>query len=220
MMITLNNLEKYFLLGGRKIEVFNQVNYHFKKGKIYSITGASGCGKSTLLSLIAGLDRPSSGTIIVREQEITKLKENALCLFRGHHIGFVFQQHHLIRELTVLENILLPSKVVDPQNNAKDRAMELLEKIQLEHRRDHLVGELSGGEMQRANLARALINNPSIILADEPTGNLDQKNANFIFSLLKKISKKDKTTILIATHSLTLAKQCDKSLKIENQKII
>lgn len=236
-MIALHNLEKYFLLGTRKVEVFNKVNYQFKKGKIYSITGASGCGKSTLLSLIAGLDRPTSGTITVEGKEITKLKENALCLFRSHNIGFVFQQHHLIRELTVLENILLPSKIVNSQKiinaqkivsskknakektDAKDRAMDLLEKIQLQDRCDHLVGELSGGEMQRANLARALINNPPIILADEPTGNLDEKNAKFIFSLLKKFSKEEGATILIATHSMTLAKQCDQSLKIENQKI-
>ncbi|NOQ86394.1 MAG: ATP-binding cassette domain-containing protein [Deltaproteobacteria bacterium] len=215
-----NNLTKNYEDGIRKIEVLKGVNLDLKKGEMVAIIGASGTGKSTLLHLLGALDRPSDGTLLYKGENVFDHTDLQLAEFRNKTIGFVFQFHHLLPEFTALENIIMPGMIAG-QNKSKllDQGKELLVKVGLEKRFDHKVGELSGGEQQRVALARAIIMKPALLLADEPTGNLDPKTGDKIFALIQEMSQDFDLTTVIVTHNHQLAKKMDRCLVLKEGKL-
>lgn len=203
------------------LEVLKGVDIHIEKGEVVSISGSSGAGKSTLLHILGTLDRPDTGVITLAGERIDQLKGKALAAFRNRHIGFIFQFHHLLPEFTALENICIPGWIAGRRKKeVAKRATELLSLLGLENRSDHKPQQLSGGEQQRVAVARALINNPSIIMADEPTGNLDSKNASELHKLFIDLRNQFQQTFLIVTHNEELAQQCDRTLHMKDGKII
>ncbi len=211
--IELSNLTKTFT-EKKNIKVLKKINYRFKLGKIYSLMGPSGSGKSTLLSLISLIDRPSSGIIKFQGKQVNFNKNEDNDLFRAKNIGIIYQQDNLLTDFTALENVYLASLATGLKKEKSEiKAKHLLKSVGLSNRLDHYPAELSGGEKQRVSIARALINEPKIILADEPTGSLDKKNANEIFSLLKKQLNK-KRLIIFATHNRFFANKSDCLLEI------
>ena len=211
------DLTKTFSKGGRDIEVLRTVNLALGKGEVVGILGASGAGKSTLLHLAGGLDHPTSGTVLYGGQDIFKLSEPALAAFRNKEVGFVFQMHYLLSEFTCLENVMMPGIIVgqDPKT-LQERATNLLEQVGLAERMDHRPGELSGGEQQRAAVARALVNGPSTVLADEPTGNLDDRTAGSVQDLFLELNSTHGTTFLIATHNREMASRFHRRFHIRD----
>ena len=195
------------------------MSFSVQKGEFVAIVGASGSGKSTLLHLIGGVDRPTSGKVYIGDEDIYKLSDDKLAIFRRRQIGLIYQFYNLIPILNVEENITLPLDL-DGRKIDKNELNEMLELLGLENRRKHLPNELSGGQQQRTSIGRALITRPSIILADEPTGNLDSKSSDEIVSLLKKSNKELNQTIIMITHNLEIAKMADRIIKIEDGKII
>lgn len=220
-IITINNLKKYFKSGDSILKVLDDLNLSIRKGDIVAITGESGVGKSTLLSLMGGLDNITSGEIFIKGKEISKLQEKESTSFRAENLGFVFQNHYLLSEFTAYENILLPTliKRQERENVIEKYINELLDLVHLKDRRHHKPGTLSGGECQRIALLRALVNRPEIVMADEPTGNLDEKNTVIIFDLIKRLNKKYKVTFIIATHNFLIKKYCDELYVIKQGKI-
>jgi putative ABC transport system ATP-binding protein len=214
-MILVKNLKKSFGLGEQKVEVLKGVNLEISSSESVALVGKSGSGKSTLLSLLAGLDRPDDGAVFINEVNLTNLNEKDLTSFRARNIGFVFQQFHLVSTLTALENILLPLEILK-EAHASSRAQKLLHSVGLDHRADHLPSALSGGECQRVALARALSTNPSILFADEPSGNLDEETGEKIMDLLFNMCAESKTTLVLVTHDLTLAKRCSRVIHLEH----
>jgi len=220
-MINIHNITKTYNRGATKVEALKEVSFSIKNGEMVALMGASGSGKSTLLSLIGGLDKCDSGSISVDEENISALNAQKLADFRREKIGFVFQQFHLIPTLSVVENIILPLlpsgiKRADCYSVAK----EALEKVGLGAREKHLPGELSGGEQQRVAIARALVNKPKIILADEPTGDLDSKTGEKILELLQALNQKEKVTIIIATHYDKIAQKTKRKIVLKDGKVI
>lgn len=215
-IIQLTEVEKKFQRGPEEVCAVRKVNLYISEGEYIAITGHSGSGKTTLLNLIGCLDRPSSGKIIIGQQETTHADEKELTEIRKNTIGFVFQQFFLIPTLTVLQNVQLPALFAKKQG--ENRAKELLELVGLTNRIHHLPGQLSGGEMQRVAIARSLINSPSILLADEPTGNLDTKNSQNIMELFAKLNQQG-LTLLMVTHNLELVKQCSRSITLADGSI-
>ena len=216
-IIEINNLEKSY--NKKKIKVIDKVNYKFKNGKIYSLIGPSGSGKSTLLNLLSLIDIPNSGTILINNQKINFKEKNKNDQIRSNKIGIIYQDKNLLSDFTVLENIYLPRLAIS--NNKIDAIKDsknLLKKFFLLKRQNHFTSELSGGEMQRVAIARALINTPSIILADEPTGNLDFKNAKIVFKTLFKLRSKNRL-IIYATHNRYFANLADCKIELFNGKI-
>ena len=202
------------------LKVLKGVNLNIKEGEFVSIVGASGAGKTTLLQIIGTLENPTSGKIIIDETDITSLSDKELSNFRNENIGFVFQFHNLLTEFTALENVCLPAFISGKnRNEIEERAKELLNLLNMGNRLDHKPNELSGGEQQRVAVARALINNPSIILADEPSGNLDSENAKSLHELLQKLNKDLNFTIVVVTHNDKLANITDRKLEIKDGKI-
>ncbi len=221
LSIRLNNVTKQFTLAGKTITILDSVSLTFPTNALSCIIGASGSGKSTLLNILGGLDRPVAGQVLINDHDITKLSEHKLAKLRNRDIGFIFQQHQLISELTVLENILLPAIILNQANEAAHKYADyLLTRTQLKTRAHHLSGELSGGEMQRAAIARALINQPMLILADEPTGDLDDENAFEVFGLLKELAAEKRASIIMVTHDLKLAQQADIIYEIREHKLL
>jgi len=220
-MINICNITKTYNKGATKVEALKQVSFSIENGEIVALMGASGSGKSTLLSLIGGLDKCDSGSIFVDEENISTLNAEKLADFRRDKVGFVFQQFHLIPTLSVVENIMLP---LLPSGIKKAEcysvAKEALEKVGLGDREKHLPGELSGGEQQRVAIARALVNKPEIILADEPTGDLDSKTGEKILELLQALNQKEKVTIIIATHDDKIAKKAKRRIVLKDGKVI
>jgi len=220
-MINIHNITKTYNKGATKVEALKQVSFSIENGEIVALMGASGSGKSTLLSLIGGLDKCDSGSISVDEKNISTLNAEKLADFRRDKVGFVFQQFHLIPTLSVVENIMLP---LLPSGIKKAEcysvAKEALEKVGLGDREKHLPGELSGGEQQRVAIARALVNKPEIILADEPTGDLDSKTGEKILELLQALNQKEKVTIIIATHDDKIAKKAKRRIVLKDGKVI
>lgn len=217
-MIELNNVIKIYQRGTEKVYAIDEVSLSIEKGDFLSILGPSGSGKTTLLNLIGCVDKPTSGTIKLDGTETGGLKDKELTKIRSTTIGFVFQQFFLLPTLTALENVELPS-LFSRETHRNNKAKELLNLVDLENRKDHLPSQLSGGEMQRVAIARALINNPKILLADEPTGNLDSQNAQIILEIFKKLNQKD-LTIIMVTHNTELAQQSRRTIHLKDGKIL
>ena len=215
-MIQANGIYKSF----GNVDVIKGIDLHINKGEIVAIVGASGAGKSTLLQILGTLDKPDKGKVIIDNQDITSLNQKNLASFRNKKIGFVFQFHHLLPEFTALENICIPAFIAGVQKKeAADKAMALLEYLRLTERASHKPSMLSGGEQQRVAIARALINNPAIILADEPSGNLDSQNAKELDELFFSLREKTGQTFVIVTHNPSLANMADRALTIVDGKI-
>ena len=216
-MIKANNI--YYSYGS--LEVLKGVNLHIKKGEFVSITGASGAGKTTLLQLLGTLDKVQAGSLIINNKEVNTLNQKELASFRNKEVGFVFQFHNLLAEFTALENVCLPAFIsgID-KKKAEEKGLKLLALLGLTNRVNHKPDELSGGEQQRVAVARALINSPSIILADEPSGNLDSKNADELHKLFLKLNKELGQTFVIITHNKDLAKLGSRELEMKDGKII
>lgn len=210
-------------LGGEagRVTIFENLSLTVGRGELVAIVGASGSGKSTLLHLLGGLDRPTSGSLRIDRFDIVKSTELDLARFRNQQIGFVFQFHHLLPEFTALENIMMPLLIGgSTRREARPRAAELLERVGVASRAGHRPGELSGGEQQRVALARALVHSPRLLLADEPTGNLDQRTGDEMMSLLLALRHRERLTGVIVTHNDRLAAACDRVLRIENGRLL
>jgi lipoprotein-releasing system ATP-binding protein len=207
-MLRLENIYKSFTHHGTLIEVLMGINIEIHPGDSLAITGASGVGKSTLLNIMGSLDPPTKGNVRFGERSVYEMSEEDLSLFRNREIGFVFQFHHLLPELNALENTMMPALIArHPQKKAADQAREVLEKVGLEKRLSHRAGELSGGEQQRVAIARALIMKPKLVLADEPTGNLDWRTGQEIADLLLRLNREEHVAMVIATHNQRLAEK-------------
>jgi putative ABC transport system ATP-binding protein len=218
-MIELREVSKTVMSGTEPLTILHPLSLRVAQGEFLSIVGPSGSGKSTMLGLIAGLDAPSSGDVLIDDVNITRLDEDALARLRGEKIGFVFQFFHLIPSLTAYENVAVPMEiagVTDPQT----RARGLLEEVGLTGRAHHYPSQLSGGEQQRVALARALANDPPIVLADEPTGNLDTANGRHIMDLLREVHRTRKTTLVLVTHDAELAAMADVQLVLRDGRVV
>ncbi|HJJ12892.1 MAG: ABC transporter ATP-binding protein [Clostridia bacterium] len=217
-ILRVENLCKQYGKGENKVIALNNVSFKVNKGEFVAIVGASGSGKSTLLHLIGGVDRPTSGKVFIDGKDIYKFNDDELAIFRRRQVGLIYQFYNLIPILDVEENITLPLDL-DNRNVNKQKLNELIKELGLENRKKHLPNELSGGQQQRTSIGRAIITNPAIILADEPTGNLDSKASDEIVALLKKSNKDYKQTIIMITHNMEIAKIADRVIKIEDGKI-
>ena len=220
-VIKVEKLDKVFKNAESETKVLNNINLNIEKGEFVSLMGASGSGKSTLLYLIGGLDKPTSGKVSINEKDINTLKEEDMAKLRRKDIGFVFQFYNLVQNLTVEENIMLPV-IMDGKKvkDYKDRLEMILKIVGLENKRKALPNQLSGGQQQRVSIARAIILNPSIILADEPIGNLDSKSGEEVMKLFKEINEKEKITILQVTHSEEAAEYGNRIIKLKDGKIV
>ena len=218
-MILLNNVSKTVTSGSEKLTILHAVYLTIPRGQFVAVVGPSGSGKSTLLSLVAGLDYPTTGEIRLDGEYITQMKEDELARLRGAKVGFIFQSFHLIPSLTAYENILVPMEIAGLPK-ARERAQVLLEEVGLRERGHHYPSQLSGGEQQRVAIARAFSNAPAILLADEPTGNLDSKNGAHVFELLVKLNREHDTTLLLVTHDHALANQADRVISLSEGRIV
>ncbi len=218
-ILKVENLTKVYGKDSTKVVALDHVSFSVEKGEFVAIVGASGSGKSTLLHLIGGVDRPTSGKVYVNGQDIYKLDDDKLAIFRRRQVGLIYQFYNLIPILNVEENITLPL-ALDGRSPDKTKLNDMIKLLGLEARKNHLPNELSGGQQQRTSIGRALITNPSIILADEPTGNLDSKSSDEIVALLKKTNKELKQTIIMITHNMEIAACADRIIKIEDGKIV
>ena len=218
-ILKVENLTKIYGKDENKVVALDNVSFSVEKGEFVAIVGASGSGKSTLLHLIGGVDRPSYGKVYIDGKDIYSFNDDKLAIFRRRQVGLIYQFYNLIPILNVEENITLPLSL-DNREVSKEKLDELLKLLGLEDRKTHLPNELSGGQQQRTSIGRALITNPTIILADEPTGNLDSKASEEIVELLKKSNKDYKQTIIMITHNLEIAKEADRIIKLEDGKII
>jgi len=222
-VVELRGVRKVFNAGRpNESEVLHGIDLAVPQGAFCAVMGPSGSGKSTLLNIVGLLDRPSSGTLRICGQETTTLDEDSLTRLRGHSIGFVFQYHHLLTAFTALENVMMPMLGASgfPNGAMAARAAELLENVGLSKWRDSLAGNMSGGQQQRVAVARALAMNPALLLADEPTGNLDTKSAESVFELLRRFNVEHGTTVLFVTHNPSLAACCDKTLQVVDGRIV
>ena len=218
-MIQIRQLRKSLYGGGHRVDILNGIDLTIPSGQFVAVIGASGSGKTTLLSLMAGLDTPSSGTIVVDEKDITKLEEDELAALRARRFGFIFQNFHLIPTLTALENVVLAGEL-NSAPGAKKKSEDLLGTVGLADRMHHYPGQLSGGEQQRLCLARAFVNDPEIVLADEPTGNLDSKNSEHILGLLLELHRVKQATIVLVTHEPDIAAKTQRILTLADGVII
>lgn len=219
--ISIQQLSKSYRESGRRHEIFNDLNLQVDRGEFMVLLGRSGSGKSTFLNLISAIDQPDSGEVIINGININKLSEHDRTLFRRHHIGFIFQSYNLIPTLTVFENLLLPLELIKRiTRQDQDKAMELLEKLDLADRYAAYPDRLSGGEQQRIAIARALIHDPEVILADEPTGNLDLDTGEQVLELLDTLVKNAEKTMIMATHSREVIGKADRIVSIRNKSLI
>lgn len=219
--LQLTQVSKYFEIATRRVEVLRDVTFAMNGGEALTIMGPSGSGKSTLLHLIGTLDAPSAGTIEINHQAPFTLPEPELAKFRNQKIGFIFQDHHLLPQFSVLENVLVPTWAFKSNHNdALKRAHELLERVGLSHRLEHRPAELSGGERQRVAIARALINRPSLLLCDEPTGDLDQNTANSVAALLLELHRAENNILIVVTHSLELAARFNRRFELREGRCV
>lgn len=218
-ILKVENLTKTYGSGENLVHAVDDVSFSVEKGEFVAIVGASGSGKSTLLHLIGGVDRPTNGKIFVDGNDISKMNDDKLAVFRRRQVGIVYQFYNLIPILTVEENITLPCDL-DGRGVDRERLEMILDSFGLRARRKHLPNQLSGGQQQRTSIARALINNPSLVLADEPTGNLDSKSSEEVMSMLKMCNQSYGQTVIMITHNLDIAKQADRIITISDGKIV
>ena len=218
-ILKVENLTKTYGSGENLVHAVDDVSFSVEKGEFVAIVGASGSGKSTLLHLIGGVDRPTSGKIFVDGNDISKMNDDKLAVFRRRQVGIVYQFYNLIPILTVEENITLPCDL-DGRGVDRERLEMILDSFGLRARRKHLPNQLTGGQQQRTSIARALINNPSLVLADEPTGNLDSKSSDEVMSMLKMCNQSYGQTVIMITHNLDIAKQADRIITISDGKIV
>jgi len=215
LFLSARALTKTYAMGRRSLEVLRGVDLAVARGEFLALRGASGAGKSTLLHLIGGLDLPDAGEILFKNQNLAKFSESELTQFRSRRVGFIFQAYHLLPELTALENVCLPARVARiSAAQTEQRGIELLARVGLKDRTDHKPSELSGGEQQRVAIARALINEPELLLADEPTGNLDSKTGGEIIELLKALCAEKQMTLVIATHDEKVAARAERIIQL------
>jgi putative ABC transport system ATP-binding protein len=220
-MIAVSNLVKTIRHEAHAVEIVRDISFEIPDRQFAAIMGPSGSGKSTLLGLLAGLDWPTSGKIEIDGVDITKLAEDEMALLRGRKLGFVFQAYHLVPTLTAIENVMLPMEMLgDERDGASSRAKYLLESVGLHDRSSHYPTQLSGGEQQRVALARAFMMKPSILFADEPTGNLDSTNGKHVLELLWKLNKEEGTTLILVTHDDSLAARADRRLILNDGRIV
>ena len=218
-ILRVENLVKTYKNGNTTINAVDNISFSVEKGDFVAIVGASGSGKSTLLHLLGGVDRPTSGKVFIDNVDIYSMNNDALAIFRTRLVGLIYQFYNLIPILNVEENIVLPCKL-DGKNVSKDRLNEIIDTLGLSARRKHLPNELSGGQQQRVSIGRAIINNPALVLADEPTGNLDSKASDEIVALLKESNKKYNQTIIVITHDPDIASVANRVITIEDGKIV
>ncbi len=219
-VVSVRDICKNYSIGGNVLNVLKEITFNIKKGEIVSIVGPSGVGKSTLLNILGTLDKPTSGSISIDSENVTELNENELALFRNKKIGFVFQFHHLLPEFSALENVMMPGFISrDNKTEIREKSEKLLKDVGLEGRFDHKPGELSGGELQRVAFARALINNPAVILADEPTGNLDRINSENLHEIIWSYCKEKAQTFVLVTHNEKLSEKSDRIIELFDGKI-
>jgi len=218
-LIRISGLNKSLHGGGHQVDIINGIDLTVPDGQFIVVTGPSGSGKTTLLSLMAGLDAPTSGTILIDDQDITKLNEDELAELRGERFGFIFQNFHLIPTLTALENVVLSAELGGTSNSHK-KSVDLLGVVGLAERMHHYPAQLSGGEQQRLCLARAFVNEPDIVLADEPTGNLDSKNSNRVLDLMMELHQTRKATVVLVTHEPDIAGKSQRILTMADGKIV
>ncbi|CCY58364.1 aBC transporter ATP-binding protein [Clostridium sp. CAG:632] len=218
-IVTMEHVTKVYGEGDSRVWGLHDVSMTVKQGEIVSIVGASGSGKSTLLHVMGGVDTPTSGKVVVDGKDITKLNDEQMAIFRRRKVGFIFQAYHLIPVLTVEENITMPI-LLDHRKPDREYVEQIMELLGLQDRRKHLPNQLSGGQQQRTAIARALANQPSLILADEPTGALDSKNGNEVIALLQSSVKKLNQTLVLITHNIDLAREADRIIKIADGEIV
>ena len=220
-ILTVRNLKHTFTTGGKKVNALNGVSFELNKGELTSIVGPSGCGKSTLMYLLGLLDKPESGEILLNGLQVSELNDLQRTRLRRNSIGFVFQFHFLIKELTARENVALPAQRNGmTSEESTEKANDILHKLGLSDKAERFVNKLSGGEQQRVAIARALVNSPSLLLADEPTGNLDTENSDKVFKLLKELSIENKLSVLLVTHNSELANKCDNFISMKDGAIV
>lgn len=220
LLLHAHGLTKIYTGRAQEVVVFRALDLDVARGEMIAVTGASGAGKSTLLHLLGGLERPTAGSIEIAKFDIAKNAELDLARFRNRQLGFVFQFHHLLPEFSALENVMMPLLINGiPRRAASARARDLLQRVGLRARGEHRPGELSGGEQQRVALARALVAAPLLLLADEPTGNLDERTAQEVQTLIRQLQRQDGLTAIIVTHNERLAATCDRTLRLENGKL-
>ena len=216
-LLSCQNVSKFYQEGTQQTEVLKQVSFSMQPSELVAIVGSSGSGKSTLLHTLGGLDQPSSGEVFIKGQSLQQMTPNALAKLRNQYLGFVYQFHHLMADFTALENVMMPM-LIGQQNKteAQDRAEQILSAVGLQHRISHRPSALSGGERQRVAIARALVNNPALVLADEPTGNLDHKTTESIFELIQQLNQEKQIAFLLVTHDLNLAEKLDRRLIMQD----
>lgn len=216
-LLSCQNVSKFYQEGTQQTEVLKQVSFSMQPIELVAIVGSSGSGKSTLLHTLGGLDQPSSGEVFIKGQSLQQMSPNALAKLRNQYLGFVYQFHHLMADFTALENVMMPM-LIGQQNKteAQDRAEQILSAVGLQHRISHRPSALSGGERQRVAIARALVNNPALVLADEPTGNLDHKTTESIFELIQQLNQEKQIAFLLVTHDLNLAEKLNRRLIMQD----
>jgi len=217
VILSTRNITKKYVVGKSVLEVLSGVNLDLVEGKITAIVGESGAGKSTLLHILGMLDRPTTGTLALNGEDLIGKTDSELAIYRNRFVGFIFQFHHLLPEFNALENVQMPA-LINGNNNweLRDRAVSLLESVGLSERMNHRPNELSGGELQRVAVARALMNNPSIIFADEPSGNLDHRNSEMLHNLIWDLASEHNCTFVVVTHDMGLAKRADRIMKLQD----
>lgn len=216
-LLSCQHITKFYQEGTQQTEVLKQVSFSMQPSELVAIVGSSGSGKSTLLHTLGGLDQPSSGEVFIKGQSLQQMSSNALAKLRNQYLGFVYQFHHLMADFTALENVMMPM-LIGQQNKteAQDRAEQILSAVGLQHRISHRPSALSGGERQRVAIARALVNNPALVLADEPTGNLDHKTTESIFELIQQLNQEKQIAFLLVTHDLNLAEKLNRRLIMQD----
>lgn len=219
-MIEVRDLTKKFFSGSQQIEILKGINLSVRKGEVLAVEGPSGSGKSTLLGLLAGFDSPTQGSIRIDGEEITSLDEDRLALLRGRKLGFVFQSYNLVATLTAEENVMLPLELQGRYGDSQERARELLEAVGLAKRRGHYPAQLSGGEQQRVAIARAFACSPSILLADEPTGNLDSATGDRVLAMLLALNRSQGATLILVTHDPALSRLTDRIVHLRDGRIV
>jgi lipoprotein-releasing system ATP-binding protein len=219
--LSASSLNKTYLVGTQRLHVLRDLDLTVERGEMVAVVGASGVGKSTLLHLLGGLDRMDSGSIVVGDSDIGIMPDEALTTFRNKHVGFVFQFHHLLPEFTALENAEMPLRIGRMNvEEARARATIVLQRLGLSDRLSHRPSMLSGGEQQRVAMARALVTEPSVLLADEPTGDLDEQTAEALHALLREMNRERRLSSVIATHNMRLAASCDRILRLEGGRLV